>query len=350
MNKTNITVLLAIPMPSNEFFEKDDKQRHRTDLYTTLDELSSLSGVLDFPLFEYGTHSPSIELLDRENSNQAQMIRHFDEKIIEQCEFLRFSIDVPCPSLEKLNQLYNQREDNGGVNLFSIFIILSRKFFIKRIVDLLVMVNLSRVGSIEVSDSFLIQDGKVEFSEIPKIYTWSLQKALIFAESIGWPQLNVFEILQVWNWAINHKDFIDGFSKNAMGRALNAFSRMLDKANDDGPMILFWALVGIEALYINGKVALIEQVKEKSQILLGPQETFKSKIGQMYDFRSRFIHGDLDFPPLYLIGEASDNVVKYDDELDKSTIMASAILIATIQEIIKRNWDGLQFTYSVNNS
>ncbi|QOY36478.1 hypothetical protein AWH56_001945 [Anaerobacillus isosaccharinicus] len=80
---------------------------------------------------------------------------------------------------------------------------------------------------------------------------------------------------------------------NSTGRALSSFSFLLGK---DYTNILFRSVMGIEALYAKGTSSLQEQVREKSQLILGKQEAFKKVYTNMYNFRSRYIHGDLDFP------------------------------------------------------
>lgn len=67
----------------------------------------------------------------------------------------------------------------------------------------------------------------------------------------------------------------------------------------------------------------------------------------MYDFRSRFLHGDYDFDGPVLLGDAEEVVGKYSAELIESISLAVAILTATLQEMIKRNWTSLNFSYEV---
>jgi hypothetical protein len=114
-------------------------------------------------------------------------------------------------------------------------------------------------------------------------------------------------------------------------------------------MQLLWALVGLEALYVHGKSELAQQVRDKAQAFLGAQEKFKKAVTKMYDFRSRFVHGDLDFPGLCLIGDARKTVERFDDELRDATAVAVAMLVGTLQEVIRRDWDGLRFDYTISN-
>ena len=110
-------------------------------------------------------------------------------------------------------------------------------------------------------------------------------------------------------------------------------------------MQLLWGLVGLEALYVKGQSELTKQVQDKSQAFLGRQESFKKALSQMYDFRSRFVHGDLGFPALGLLRDARDEVARFDDDLIKATSIATAVLAATIQQLILRDWSGVDFEY-----
>jgi len=148
---------------------------------------------------------------------------------------------------------------------------------------------------------------------------------------------------------LKHLDYLDGFDGGATGRAISAFSRIFEAAIIDDSMQLVWALIGIESLYVKGKTSIVEQVRDKVQAFLGQPETYKKKLGSMYEFRSRFIHGDLDFIPLYLVGDARSVVERYEIEQTEAVDMAIAILVASLQELILRDWSGLDFTYTVSN-
>jgi hypothetical protein len=57
--------------------------------------------------------------------------------------------------------------------------------------------------------------------------------------------------------------------------------------------------------------------------------------------RSRFVHGDLDFPgPL-----ASDcwDADDWHDEIDEASDLAAAILVASIQVLARRGWESFDF-------
>lgn len=67
----------------------------------------------------------------------------------------------------------------------------------------------------------------------------------------------------------------------------------------------------------------------------------------MYDYRSKFIHGGLNFPGKYYFFEGSDEFDKFSKESYDVTLMAQSVLIATLQQLSKRNMNELNFKYSL---
>jgi hypothetical protein len=108
---------------------------------------------------------------------------------------------------------------------------------------------------------------------------------------------------------------------------------------------LVWILLGLEALYSKGNVGLKEQLLGKTEALLGPRTENKKAFGTVYDFRSRFLHGDVDLPLRFT---EFDAVQKYEDfhvELSRNEHLALAVLLSTLQWMVSRNATELVFEY-----
>jgi hypothetical protein len=86
----------------------------------------------------------------------------------------------------------------------------------------------------------------------------------------------------------------------------------------------------------------------KTQVLLGERQKNKKDFGAMYDFRSRWLHGDVDLPLRYTPYTGSSKYKKYDEQLSRSEALALAVLIATLQLMASRSWTELEFKYSVS--
>lgn len=62
----------------------------------------------------------------------------------------------------------------------------------------------------------------------------------------------------------------------------------------------------------------------------------------MYNFRSRLVHGDINIPPNYYEYDDVEEE-KFQDKLFDATVLAVAILTATLQELVFRNEAKLNF-------
>ena len=84
--------------------------------------------------------------------------------------------------------------------------------------------------------------------------------------------------------------------RGRVGRAISASSYLIkQQAYDVSPVDLVWALLAIEALSATGNEGLKNQLMTKSELLLGKRFAYKKRFQRIYDFRSRFVHGDIDF-------------------------------------------------------
>jgi len=349
MFKTNLDAYLAIPVTfygvSNERLKAI-----RKEFYALLDDLCRVSSQIDFQFGEFNAHVPTVKLLKGRQRYSGSLRQRFPSETRRRCEILKISIMVPFTTKEIQYDASDISSHSERIKAKKhACVMLIRELFVKQVSDLLVAANLCHAGLIELNDSFVSQDRSiVTYLQVPKMDATALQSAVELSQQIGWPKLQMLDLVQVWKWISKHNDFhLYGISSSQIGRALASFSHIFEYSNRDEPMQLLWALIGIEALYVKGNMALIEQVREKAQKFLGEQEAYKKKIGSMYDFRSRFVHGDLDFPSIYT--PFSDWEV-FGEGLLESISLAVAVLTATLQEIIRRDWSGLAFSYNITDS
>lgn len=308
--------------------------------------------VFDVEVFEYLGDVSKNAIEDWLGFKFDNILNSPNQKFPRTCGILRISAQLILP-----NVAGQRNKGNDKLEIVEVNEKVSKKVygfrlaseFRERIYDLIIAFNLSNPSALEIDGGIITQDGKYLFA-IDQMCTIPLQFAVRTATRIGWPYLHQLEFTKVWKWLIKQKGFLNGFSNGTLERSLNAFTHLFKVTDDElSPVHLFWALVGIEALYVKEKNSLLEQVREKSQLFLGKQKEFKKKISRMYNFRSRFIHGDLDFPNSYV--STRDAVAsKYEDELIEATALAIAILVASIQELISRDWKGVEFSLEISGS
>jgi len=210
----------------------------------------------------------------------------------------------------------------------------------KRVQDLIFAFNLSNNGIISISRYLIFQDDNKNIMAGKNLNYNIFSTALTKIQTWNYPKVKVLDFEKTWNWLIKFDDFLEGYSQSSTTRALlNLFE--IPKVDEN--MKLFRAVMGIESLYTEGNNSLMKQVKEKSQIILGEQEAFKSLYDKMYKLRSKYIHGELDFiSSVYTSTKFSIN--HFNKTLEEATSFAILILYASIQKLIENNWKGFEFT------
>lgn len=328
------------------------------NINSMVNELIQNCSHIILPMAEFGNFMPDMKLIDVTelpsdheligaiNGNRLPGIRYKDRWLTK--NLLSISIEVPIPDFVDENVVKDITEIDkdffNNISVEQINLILIFEAFKKRVFDLIIAANLSRFGSMHIFRSIIIQDNR-EIEKFEEITCTTLYHVSKFIEEIGYPTLHKLDFLTVWNWIINRSDYLNGFSNGATGRALACFSMLF---SPEHPNELFMAIMGIEALYTKGTGNLQEQVREKSQEFLGKQESFKKIYANMYNFRSRYIHGDLNFPTPFSL-DKSNKTTRYNEELEQATFYAIALLGATLQELIIHNWSGLEFNYIVSD-
>lgn len=213
--------------------------------------------------------------------------------------------------------------------------------------DLTLAANLAKPGAVEIAGGICIADGSPVSHTVGAI-TSMLTVAVEEIADLGWPVIQDLSIGAVWRWMRELPGFDHGSPGGRGGRALAAFSYQLKGSiAENSPMDLVWALVGLEALYGKGKEGLRAQLIEKSQALLGKPHAFRKRFHGMYDYRSRFVHGDLDLPLSYQLYTGSKATSTFESESDTTLTTAVAVLVASLQELVVRGWAEPHFTYVV---
>jgi hypothetical protein len=93
----------------------------------------------------------------------------------------------------------------------------------------------------------------------------------------------------------------------------------------------------------------MEQLIAKTTALLGPMKFINKEFRDMYRFRSKVVHGEADLPGPWCLIDASKEFDNYFDEFNRAVGLATAILLATLQEMAKRGLDILKFKYVLDS-
>jgi hypothetical protein len=346
MNKTILAAYLAIPGLHTW------EDRFLTSRYDMIEQLCDLSGKLEFPLDEAGSIFPTIEQLEISKHNRSSLKSWFGPELLKHAEILVITATIHYePGKHTVTKPNGTKVDPSTTD--SVLKVWLRALFERGIYLLVTAANLSNPGCLDFEEGIIVQDG-IALTEslfrLDAMSAFAIRDAQNPEITTGWPSLQILDIKRVWIWLIARTDFVQGYSNSSTGRALNAFMYLLDKklSRLEGPLILLWALIGVEALY-GGREGIQEQLREKSQVFLGgADKAQKARFSNMYSFRSSLVHGSMDFPgPTWSGGDPSHTKKpKYLMEWDSATSLAQLLLISSLQQIIKHNWSGVRFHYS----
>lgn len=215
---------------------------------------------------------------------------------------------------------------------------------------LLLAANIARPGSLSVVEGYAFLSRQYA-DKTKALFADDLLNAVQASREKGWPRLLCPSIKETWEWLLASGALIDGFGVGRLGRALSALSHLTTASNQDGNSIeLAWVLLGLEALYARGNVGLKEQLLAKTEAVLGPRTENKKLFGAVYDFRSRLIHGDVDIPVRFTAFDGAEKYERFHSERFEHEALATAVLIATLQWMIKSNAHSLEFEYAVKLS
>ncbi len=206
------------------------------------------------------------------------------------------------------------------------------------------ILNICRVGGFNFGIGFIKTGYGYDKLHRMQLYTNELFN---YSKEKKWPKFENLGIRKTWKWYldIHSSNGLDEISSSNITRAFNAFSYLYEKSEEINK--LFWAMVGIEAIYVKGKEGISQQIKEKAQLYLGEIEEFKKRLSKMYEFRSAFIHGSKNFPSFFHFQDALDSYEIFSSEMFEVLLTAESLLIASIQKIAMEGRQNLEFEYII---
>lgn len=217
---------------------------------------------------------------------------------------------------------------------------------------LLIYLNLAKPGAFNSGEGVVIESFKYGDNEKEAargtfpILANTIDQSLGLIEKYKWPPIELLSISVTLNWLSKHWAALNTMPNTRVERALNAFSYLFhDSLCDNSPSDLFFSLVGIEALFVEGKDSVQKQVDIKSQLLLGKRTNFKKIFNELYDFRSRYIHGQLRFMNKYVLRDGDDDVMEHMFNTYDHSYFAMLILISAIQKHISLDKGEFEFEY-----
>jgi hypothetical protein len=233
----------------------------------------------------------------------------------------------------KEDNLYNEKnEDNHCEFIVNDF--LNRLNF---------LINLSYSTTVDFLTG-VIYSNSSKFLGKTKIILNSNMYAYEHSRKMNWPKIKNVKLIDTINWFKKFNLHPNNRSENNLHRAINAFSQLFGGLHNNHSADLFWIMLGIEALLVEGNQNITSQFKEKSIIIFGKPLEYSKKLTKLYEYRSKLVHGSFDiYPIFYSDYDAFDK--EYYDYLE----FATSILIALIRELIAKQSAYFEFEFKLKS-
>jgi hypothetical protein len=216
------------------------------------------------------------------------------------------------------------------------------------LVETILAANIARLGSLHYSQVFRFANSEIK--GVDKGIRGVMGDVTDDLATRGWPTFTELSVQDVARWlyripGFNHRD-----TQTNLGRAMAAATYIITSQSSETTLDLVWALLGLEALYAHGNFGLQQQLAEKTEAFLGNRTTHKAAVSRMYDFRSRFLHGDIDLLYPHNVHQQASRYDRFQNQMFESENTAIAVLFATLQRMCAEDRYELKFQYHVSNS
>jgi hypothetical protein len=227
--------------------------------------------------------------------------------------------------------------------------------FFNRSNDFLLACHIAQPGGLRIKSTRFTLDTQ----RVTSKYTTHVEPLWIgideATEKLGTPIVSHLSIAKTWSWFANIADIGQNISEDQIWRAINYLRQAMD-SDPRGEAAeyhrLIWVMMGLEALYgESGRQAMPMASQMGNKIMpfvSGLRDTgetrFQSQLQALYEVRNKLFHGKLSSPRLNFLEYMSPAFDKFFAKTVGVTHIGLALLIATFQELIERNWHSLEFT------
>jgi hypothetical protein len=184
-----------------------------------------------------------------------------------------------------------------------------------------------------------------EFYQDIKTINFGIHNLSEFCRDIRMPVLRGYPIADVWSWYRKLPGLMSDVTDSRLGRALVYLSKLFGTYESKQKFSsAVWAISGIEALLADSQGGIERQIKERLSALLPSiySRDIEKHIAEMYGFRSRVLHGQVDIAASinYYTMQINDETSEKETNAE---VFATAVLIFLIQTLFERKETRFRF-------
>jgi hypothetical protein len=172
------------------------------------------------------------------------------------------------------------------------------------------------------------------------------------SEQLQWANIHDIPVGKTLSW-IRRIGFSEShFARSKTERAIFGMLHSCNQADDIHPTTLIWLAQALEALFDTPEAGISSTLRERAFLVLEePSENrnkIKKAINSFYEYRSRYVHGEISIPNPMLVRLSDESLDKFRDELLRHIELAMLLLVAALQKLIIRDGDEFQFSETVS--
>lgn len=163
----------------------------------------------------------------------------------------------------------------------------------------------------------------------------------------AWPPVVTLPLTRVVRWAKAVGMLSAPLAESRLQRVLAAYTNLvgLETQGDNEP--LFRAMQALEAFYCDGVGDLRRQLAEKTRVWLGQHDGTTNIVGQLYDVRSKFVHGSAKLEYRHSTADPWEHDEKTMFQLSSGASFATRLLVASLQRCVVEQVIDLSWPFGV---
>lgn len=144
---------------------------------------------------------------------------------------------------------------------------------------------------------------------------------------------------ETFYWIRNHTSLFGNMKKTPV-----MFSTLTYIFNRNFHESLIYSTIGLESVYSPGKSGISSALQKRITTFFPSVE--KEQIRNIYNLRSKFVHGEM------MIGNYNmiDEIVENEIAIEKETLLAIILLLETVRILISQNAEKIDFKESISYS
>lgn len=310
-------------------------------------DLANISGKIPFITIGTTKYSPEISIVD-------EYTTHLQSQVLTPVPAIEMRIELPqfyskpnfeSPyDLEFNHDLSANNDHNSMIYANYLFTAMDQvRIIFDQTYYFICMSQIAYPGSLATYAWEIFVDGK--YNDSFDVYDSLMARLAVRHE---YPNLQKLQLTHVWTWFESNKLYLKGFSTSSVSRAFNGITYLHNHSYGNINHTLMWSLFCLEALFVEANATgITKKLEKRINKILGRPEKLHNAIRNLYDFRSRFVHGDFNIrryesDPFFFKEEIiNDN--GYYLKLNANGLLAVELLYTTMQWLILNNRNNTGF-------